>query len=328
MIISIRGFVRNLLFAIAPISAALSIHTASAQPSMSVYPTKPVRVLVGLAPGGAIDVQARWIAQKLTEQFGRQFVIDNRAGAGGLIAYELTANAPRDGYTLVAASPSLTIAPALQAHVPVDPVRDFAPVSLVTRAPYIVVVIPSFAATSMAEFIAYARARPDQVLVGASGRTAIHLGAMWLARATNIELTIVTYKGNAPVIADMLAGQLHATLSNVLSARPLLKSGRLRALAVTTLQRSSVLPDLPTVAESGVPGFNVDSWHGWMAPKGTPRAVVMLLNRALANAVGSTDVAEKLAADGASGIGGSPEEFGQHIAQEILRWKTVIGKLD
>ena len=323
----IRSFARARLCALTLISST-QLPSAGPAFAQSAYPAKPVRVLVGLAPGGAIDIQARWIAQKLTERFGRQFIIDNRAGAGGLIAYELTANAPPDGYTLVAASPSLTIAPALQADVPVDPVRDFAPISLVTRAPYIVVVIPSFPANSMQEFIVYAKARPNQVLVGASGRTAIHLGAMWLARATNIEVTFVTYKGNAPVISDMLAGQVHATLANVLSARPLLKSGKLRALAVTTLQRSTVLPELPTVAESGVPGFNVESWHGWLAPKGTPRSVILQLNRALADAIGSTDVAEKLASDGASGIVGSPEEFGQHIARDLVRWKAVTAKID
>ena len=326
----IDRYSRHRQYAIVLIAAATFLlpDCAFAQPAAPAYPSKPVRVIVGLAPGGAIDVQARWIAQKLTENLGRQFIIDNRAGAGGLIAFQLTANAPPDGYTLVAASPALTIAPALQENVALDPVHDLAPISLVIRAPHVVVVIPSFPANSMQEFIAYARARPNQVLVGASGRTAIHMGAMWLARATNIEVTFVTYKGNAPVLTDMLAGQLHATLSNIISARPLLKSGRLRALAVTTLQRSSVLPDLPTVAESGVPGFNVESWHGWLAPKATPRPIVMLLYRALAGAVGSADIAEKLAADGAIGIAGSPDEFGRHIAQDIVRWKAVAGKIN
>lgn len=302
---------------------ALAVALLATSPAHTAYPERPVRVIVGLAAGGATDAQARWFAQKLSETLGRQFVIDNRAGAGGMIAFQVAANAPPDGYTLVAATPALSIAPSLPAKKTLDPVTDFAPISLVTKAPFFVVVTPAFQATSMKDLIAYARARPEELMMGVPSGTSIHMGAVWLGLATNTRMTFVTYKGNAPVISDILAGQIHATLANGVSAQPLLKSGRLRALAVTTSERSSALPDLPTVAESGVPGYDVNTWHGWLAPKGTPRAIIMQLNAALANATRSPALAEKLAADGAIIVGTSPEQFSRHIAEEVERWKSL-----
>lgn len=316
---------RTIFFRALPAVLATILHAAPI--AHAAYPERPVRVIVGLAPGGATDAQARWFAQKLSETFGKQFVIDNRAGAGGMIAFQLAANAPPDGYTLVAATPALSIAPSLPSKTTLDPVNDFAPVSLVTKAPFFVVVTPSFPAASIKDLIAYARARPEELMMGVPSGTSIHMGAAWLALATNTRMTFVTYKGNAPVISDILAGQIHATLANGVSAQPLFKTGRLRALAVTTSERSSAFPDLPTVAEAGVPGYDVNTWHGWLAPKGTPRAIVMQLNAALVEATKSPALAEKLATDGAIIVGGSPEQFSRHIAQEVERWKSLAGRI-
>jgi tripartite-type tricarboxylate transporter receptor subunit TctC len=286
------------------------------------YPAKPVRLLVGIAPGGATDVQARWFAQKLTTALGRPFVVDNRSGAGGLIAYHAAVTAAADGYTLLVTSPGVTIAAASE-QKPIDPLRDTAPISLLTKAPFLVVVLPSLQVKTLQELIAYAKARPNEFVMAPAGRTAPHMGVLWLSYATKSNMTIITYKGVNPALVDLLAGQVHATLSNVPTSTPHVRSGRLRALAVTSPQRTSAMPDLPTVAESGIPGYDVSTWNGWVAPRGTPAAIVMTLNRALVNAAAAPDIAERLAVDGGSAIGSSPAEFARHMADEIARWEKL-----
>jgi tripartite-type tricarboxylate transporter receptor subunit TctC len=289
------------------------------------YPAKPVRVVVGLAPGGATDIQARWYSQIISESLGAQFIVDNRTGAGGIIAYELVAKAPPDGYTLLAATPSITLAAAFADKAPYDPVKDYAPVSMLTRAPNLVVVTPSFPAKTIPELIAYAKARPGQLLFGISGKgTSVHLGGAWLSFATGTRFNLVPYKGTGPVLTALVAGEVQTTFANVLSVLPFVKQGRLRAIAVTTLERSPVLPDLPTVVEGGVPGFEVSTWHGWLAPRGTPASVIKVLNEALAKAVKTPDIAKKLAEDGALPVATPPAELGRQIADEMVRWKKLI----
>ena len=309
-----------------PAVAACSLlaNSAISQTPVAAYPAKPVRVIVGLAPGGANDVQARWYAQKLTERMGKPFIVDNRAGAGGLVAVQIMASAPADGYTVLVASPSFTITPALQDSAAYDPVKDHAPISLLSKAPYLVVVAPAFPAKSIKELIALARAKPDELIMGVAGGTSIHLGAVWLAHATRTRFTIVTYKGNAPAQADVLGGQVHGTLANVLSAMPQIKAGRLRALAVTSAERSSVLPELPTVAESGLPGYDVTTWHAWVAARGTPPAIIRRLNAELAGIVKAPEIAARLADDGAVAVASSPEQLGLVIADEVGRWKKLV----
>ncbi|HSQ05157.1 MAG TPA: tripartite tricarboxylate transporter substrate-binding protein, partial [Burkholderiales bacterium] len=254
---------------------AIALHGYAAHAAVAAYPAKPIRVIVGLAPGGATDIQARWFAQKMSENLGRSFIIDNRTGAGGLIAYQLVRNAAPDGYTVVAATATFTLAAALQAKPPYDPVLDFAPISLVTKAPYLVVVHNSFPAKSMKEVIAFAKAKPGALLIAIPGTgTTNHLGGLWLQHATSTKITLVPYKGAGPSFGALLAGEVNMTFANVVSALPVVRSGRVRALAVTTAQRSPALADLPTVAESGVPGFDVNTWHGWLAPNGTPRSII------------------------------------------------------
>lgn len=305
-------------------AAALG-HFSQAAGAAEPYPSKPVRIIVGLAPGGATDIQARWYAQKLTERLGRSFIVDNRTGAGGLLAYQIAANAAPDGYTVVAATASFTIVPAVQAKVPYDTVKDYEPVALVTKAPYLVIVSNSFGPKTVSEMIAYARAKPGALLIAIPGTGTInHLGGAWLSQLTNTKITLVPYKGAGPSLAAVLSNEVPVTFANVLSALPMVKTGRVRAIAVTTGERSSALPDLPTIAEGGAPGFDVATWHGWLAPKGTPRAVVLKLNQELAAVVKSPEIGDKLAEDGAIAITQTPEQFGKYIADEGSRWKSLV----
>lgn len=291
----------------------------------SAYPAKPVRIIVGVAPGGATDAQARMFSQRLSESLGHQFVVDNRLGAGGLLGFTTVASATPDGYTLLATSPSLTTVQAFQAKPAYDPVKGFAPISLVTRAPYLVVAHPLFAAKSMSELIAYARSRPDTVNFGLSGLGSIyHLGAAWISSTANIKMAMIPYKGVGPALTDLLTGQIHVTFANPTNVVGHVKSGRLRALAVTSAARSRVFPELQTVAESGVPGFNVTSWQGWLAPKATPAAIIHRLSTELARFVQSHEIAERLAADGGEPVGSTPEQFLQLIVSESARWRQLV----
>ena len=316
-------------FAMALIAAATWASCVQAQRLAAghteTYPTKPVRVIVGLAPGGATDVQARIFSQKLSEELGRQFVVDNRSGAGGLIGVQTVAGAAPDGYTLLAATPGFTIGPAFYDKPPYHPVRNFAPISLVTKAPFLIVVHPSFPARTVNDLVTFARSKPGALDFGVGGMgTSIHLGAVWIGNATNTKITIIPYKGTGPVLTALLAGEIHTTFANPINAIPLVRAGRLRALAVTSSERSRVFADVATVSEAGIPGFDVTTWHGWLAPRGAPAAIVNRLSAALAKAVKAAETAEKLAADGGEPVGSTPEQFGQFIAAEITRWSKLI----
>ncbi len=314
------------VFAAVMTGFALSFHSLRAMAADSGgYPAKPVRVIVGLAPGGATDIQARIFSQKLSEELGHPFVVDNRAGAGGSIAFKTVANATPDGYTLLAATPSFTIAPAFYAKPPYDPARDFAAISLVTKAPYLMVVNPSLPVKSVSELIAYAKANPRTVNFGTGGLgTGVHLGIVWINNATNANIAIIPYKGTGPVLTDLLAGQINVTFANIINALAYIKTGRLRALAVTSAERSSVLPDLSTVAESGIAGFDVTTWHGWLAPKGTPAAIVNRLSTGLARFVKQPETMEKLAADGGEPVASTPAQTTAFLATEVIRWKKLV----
>ncbi len=313
-------------FAAVMVFSASSVHAQRpAAAEAGAYPAKPVRVIVGLAPGGATDIQARIFSQRLSEELGRQFVVDNRAGAGGLIAFQTVAKAAPDGYTILAATPSFTIAPAFYDKPPYDPVKDFAAISLVTKAPYLIVVNPSLPAKSMTELIAYAKSNPKAVNFGTGGLgTGVHLGIVWINNATNANITIIPYKGTGPVLTDLLAGQINVTFANIINVLAYTKANRLRALAVTSSERSRVLPDLPTVAESGIPGFDVTTWHGWLAPKGTPAAIVNRLSTGLARFVKQPETMEKLAADGGEPVASMPAQATAFVATEVVRWRKLV----
>jgi len=291
------------------------------------WPSKPVRVIVPQAPGGATDIQARLFAAKMSEGLGQQFIVDNRAGGGAaaVVAFSLAAKANPDGYTLLAIIPSFTFSPALYQNYPVDPVKDFAPVSWMTRAPYLLVVNASSPAQSAGELIAQAKARPGELMFGAGNTgSGTHLVTLWFLAAANIKATYVPYRSTGIAMLDLAGGRIDATLANVLSAGPQVKTGKLRALGISTAQRSSVLPGLPTIAEQGAPGYNASTFHGYAVPAGTPAAIVNKLSAAFARIVRSPDVAGKLAADGGEPIGSTPREFRDFIAAEVRVWRRIV----
>lgn len=298
---------------------------ACAQGPAGAYPVKPVRVIVGLAPGGATDIQARIVAQKLSDNLRRSFIVENRTGAGGTIGYAHVATSAPDGYTLLATSSGYSITPAMYKKLSYDPVKDFAPISLVAEAPFLLLVHPSVPVKSATELLKLAKARPGVLDFGSAGVGSSTHMALELYRITaRIKVTHVPYRGTGPALVDTIAGQVHALFGNVLSSLPHVRSGKLRALAVTTAKRSAVLPDLPTIAESGVPGYETSTWHGWLAPAGTPASIVTRLSSEIAKSLQARDVKERFATDGGEPVGGTPEQFTRHLVTEITRWRKVV----
>lgn len=294
-------------------------------PGASGYPVKAVRVIVSYAPGGATDIVARLVAQKLTERMGRSFIIDNVTGAGGVIGDSAVARAAPDGYTLLGTSSTFAINPAVVAKLPFDPIKGFTPIALVARAPFMLVVHPSVPAKSVRELVALAKANPGKLDYASAGQgTAVHLAVELFCSMASVKMMHIPYKGSGLALIDLLSGQVQLTFANVLSSRAHVQSGRLRALAVSSAKRSAVLPELPTVSESGVPGYDTASWYGYLAPSGTPQPIVQRLNAEIIHGIKSPDMSERLATDGAEPAGGTPDDFGQFVASEIMRWRTVV----
>jgi tripartite-type tricarboxylate transporter receptor subunit TctC len=311
------------IWVLAAVAWAGTPHHLHAQ-SAGNYPSKLVRVIVPTAPGAATDLQARLLAQKLSESLKRQFVVENRPGAGYLIGYGIVTKADPDGHTLLASSLALTLIPALRPDLPNDPSKDLAPVSLVSKAPFLLLVHPSLPPRTAKDLIAMAKAKPGVFDMGVANGTTTHIVSAYFASAAGIKLTLVPYKGTGMVMVDTMAGQIHMLFGNVLASLPNVRSGRLRALAVSTASRSSVLPEIPTLIESGVPGFDVSTWHGWFAPAGTPAAITSKLSSELAKAVQSPDLKRALTDDGGDPIGSNPEELRKLVATEVPRWRKVV----
>jgi len=290
------------------------------------YPAKPIRVIVAFTPGGTSDIVGRLVAQKLTATFGQQAIVDNRPGAGGAIGNEIAAKAPPDGYTLVIGHiGTLAVNPTLFAKLPYDPVKDFQPITLISKAASIMVVHPSLPVTSVKEYIALAKARPGALAYGSPGNgSAGHLLMGYFSMAAKIELLHVPYKGTAPALIDLIAGQTSAVFTGIPGILPHVKAGRLRVIGVSTAKRVDSLPDVPTVAESGLPGFDVTQWWGVLAPAGTPLPIVTKLNETLGTALRSGDLRTRLAATGAEPTPSTPDEFHAFIKSEIARWAPVI----
>lgn len=300
---------------------------AAAQSATGSFPAKPVRVVVPQAAGGATDIQARLFAARMSQNLGQQFIVDNRAGGGaaGIVAMTTVARAAPDGHTLLAIVPSFTFSPALHKNYPVDPIKDFAPVSWMTRAPYLLVVNAASPAKSVKDFITHARAQPEGILFGAGNLgSGTHLVTLWFLSAANVKAAYVPYRSVGLAMLDLTAGRIDATLANVLSAVSPVKAGKLRALGISTASRSRILPDLPTIAEQGVPGYDASTFHGYAAPAGTPPAIVDKLSTEFAKVVKSPGIAERLSDDGGEPIGSTPREFRQFIALEILVWRKVV----
>jgi tripartite-type tricarboxylate transporter receptor subunit TctC len=305
-------------------SAALAL-AAFAGAQAPAYPTKPVRLVVPFPAGGATDILARAVAQKLGETWGQTFVVDNRPGAGGNIGSELVAKAAPDGYTLEMGTVGThAINASLYAKMPYDHVKDFAPIILVAGVPNVLVVNPAVPVNSVQELIAYAKANPGKLNFASSGSgTSIHLSGELFKVMAGVQMTHVPYKGSAPALADLLGGQVQLMFDNLPPSLPQIKGGKLRALAVTSASRAPALPDTPTIAESGLPGFEASSWFGLLAPAGTPPAIIAKLNTEIATWLASPEAREKLLALGATAAGGTPEDFARHIQQETAKWAKV-----
>jgi tripartite-type tricarboxylate transporter receptor subunit TctC len=292
------------------------------------YPAKPVRLIVPFAAGGGNDTVARVIAQQLSSSLRQQVVVENRPGAGGIVGAEAAARSAPDGYTLfLGGVGSLAVNPNLVRKLSYDPVRDFAPVALIASAPSVLVVHPAVPANTIAEFHTYARANPGKLNYASNGNgSSAQLAAVMYESAAGVRMVHVPYKGLAPALADVLSGEVQVMFSSVVAIVPQIKAGRLRALAVTGKKRISLLPDLPTLAESGLAGYEAGSWYGILAPAGTPRVIVNRLNAGIVAALVQPSVRDQLVNEGAEPIGGSPEEFAAHIGAELARMRKVIGE--
>jgi tripartite-type tricarboxylate transporter receptor subunit TctC len=303
------------------------IVTAHAQmeKASTAYPTKAIRLIVPFAPGGSNDIMARLIGQKFSEAFGQQVVADNRAGASGIIGTDIAAKAAPDGYTLLMMSLTFAVNPSLFRKLPYDTQKDLTPVTLVASAPLMLVVHPSIPAKSVQELVAYAKANPGKLNFGSGGPgTTPHLAGEMLKMMIGAQMTHVPYKGGGPALADLMGGQIQLMLENIPSTLPLAKSGKLRALAVTALTRSLLVPDLPTLDEAGLKGYEIVGWNGLFVPTGTPRAIVNLLHTTTAKALEQRDLKERLATLGAEGVGSSPDEFKAFVQAEIRKWARVV----
>jgi tripartite-type tricarboxylate transporter receptor subunit TctC len=290
------------------------------------FPSKPIRILVGAATGGGVDITARILAAKLSESLRQQCVVDNRPGASGNIASELVAKAAPDGHTLLMGTIApLAINPSLYANLTFDPVRDFAPVSRAADSTNVLVIHPSVPARSVRELIAIAKARPAQLLYGsAQTGSAGHLAGELFNAAAHVKIVHVPYKGGAPAMIDLISGQLQIIFATVITAVPQVKSGRIKALAVTTAKRSQVMPALPTMDEAGLPGFEVNNWYGVVAPARTPPEIVQVLNREMVRALNLPDVKDVMLKQGLDPAPSTPDEFGAYIKSEIAKWRKVV----
>ena len=298
---------------------------AALEVSAQAYPSKPVRFLVPFTAGGGADIIARVIGQKLQEKWGQQVVVDNRGGAGGNLAAELTAAAAPDGYTIFQFNVANAIAISLYKKLNYDPVKDFSAVSLLASSPFIFLAQPALKAATVQELIAQAKAQPGKLIYASSGNGGpSHLAGELLKTMAGINITHVPYKGVAPALSDVFAGQVQLMFAVPASGLPQVKAGRLRALGVTGAKRTPLAPDLPTVAESGVPGYEASTWYGLVTPAKAPRAVVSKLYADVKQVLALPEVQERLTGVGVELIGNSPEEFAQFIKTEIARWSRVV----
>ncbi len=289
------------------------------------WPSKPIRMVVAFPPGGPTDIVSRVIAQRLSEQLGQQVIIDNKPGAGGNIAAELIANAPADGYTLFYNTSAVVIGPALYSKVNYDTLKDFAPVALTASVPMVLAVNPNLPARSVKEFLDLARSKPGQLNYSSSGTgTITHLASAMLSTQTGIQTQHVPYKGSAPGLVDLASGQTQFMIDTINTVLPYVRDGRLRGLAVSSMKRSSVLPDLPTLHESGLSGFDASAWQGIVAPAATPSDIVQRLNAEVNKALAHPEVRAKLAAQGADVLGGTSAEYAAHLRSELPRWAKAV----
>jgi len=314
-----RGVAATLFIAAATLVAP---QVASAQ----AYPTKPVRMVVPFPPGGSLDIAGRLIAQKLSEAWGQSVVVENKPGAGGNIGADLVAKSPADGYTiLLGALSTHAVNPSLYKTMPYDAAKDFAPITLIAVTPNVLVVNASSPVNNVKEFIAYAKANPGKLAFGSgSSGSAGHLAGELFKVETGTDAVHVPFKGGAPATQALLAGDTQFMFDNLANAMAQVKAGKLKALAVTTAKRSPLVPDLPTMAEAGLPGFDISTWYGFFAPAGTPPAIVAKWNADVTKILNSPDVRAKFVADGAEPSPNTPEQFAQMIAAELAKYAKLV----
>ena len=312
------------------IIAAIAVLSAIAPAIAQNYPNRPVRFIVPFAPGGNTDVQGRLIAQKLTEIWNQQVVVDNRAGAGGTVGVEMLARAPADGYTIALASfGNILVGPSLFPKLGYDPLKDLAPVVLVSQPPGLLVVNPGLPVKNVTELIAYAKANPGKLNYGSAGNgTWNHLFAEHFKALTGIQMTHIPYKGANPAVTDVIGGQIQLSFAPFPAAVPQIKSGRLRVLGVTSVQRSPVLPDVPTIAEAGLPGYSAATWFAVLAPAKTPQTIIAKLNTDINAALVRPEVKAAFAADGTEPAGGTAEQLRESMRSGIKQWGDLVRNLD
>ncbi len=315
---------RRALMALA-LSLPLSLAATGLALAQDKYPSKPVTVIVPQAAGGANDAIARVIAQKLTEQFGQSFIVDNRTGAGGNVGTVAAARAKADGYTLmVTADSSMVINPSLYKSTGFDPIKDFEPVGTVATAGYVLVANPAFAAKNTAELISLAKQQPGKINIGSAGNgTLNHLIGEMLGKAAGIDLVHIPYKGSSAAVTDLVAGQVQVSVQSLPSSIAFIRSGKIKVLGVVNPKRLPALPDSPTIGET-VKGFGTTPWYGMFAPAGTPKPIVAQLNAAIAKALESKDVQERLAGVGCEPYKSAPEQFGQLVRDDLPRWAKIV----
>jgi tripartite-type tricarboxylate transporter receptor subunit TctC len=309
-----------------PMASALVglLLAAGGAAAQSDYPSRAVRIVVPSSPGGGTDILARVLADYLAKSLRGQFYVENRPGAGQMIGIEAVAHAAPDGYTLLMAASTLSLNPVMYKNVKYDPVRDFAPVSLVASVPNVLVVHPSVPARTLAELIALAKQKPGQMSYASAGiGTSPHMGMELLKSMAGIDMQHVPFRGTAPAVTEILSGRIPAGLSNTFTAMPLIEGGQLRALAVTGRKRAESMPTVPTVAEAGVPNYEALQWYGLLAPAGTPPEIVERLQAEVAQALKTPEVKERLAGDGAEPVGSTPAEFLALIKDELQKWSDV-----
>ncbi len=310
------GVLAGMALALGPLNAALA----------QSYPSKPIRVIVPFPPGGTTDILARALGIHLTKAWGQPVPIENRPGAGGNIGADLVAKSPPDGYTLIMGTVGThAINMSLYSRMPYDTVKDFAPITLVASVPNVLVVHPSMPVKTVRDLIELAKSKPGQINFASSGNgTSIHLAGELFKTMAGVSMVHVPYKGSAPAVADLLGGQVSLMFDNMPSSLPHIKAGKLRGIAVTSARRSPATPELPTIAEAALPGYEASSWFGMLAPAGTPKEIVGKLNHTIVASLQTPEMKERLSSQGAEPVGNTPEEFAAYIQAEIAKWAKVV----
>jgi tripartite-type tricarboxylate transporter receptor subunit TctC len=307
--------------AVLAIAGAVMVCCAYAQTD---YPAKPVRIVIPIAPGGGTDIVGRMVAQKLTQAFNQQFIVDNRPGAGGIIGSDAVAKAAPDGYTVLLTPTSHTINPSIYAKLPYDTVKDFAPVALLVSVTTVFVAHPSLPARTVAEVVALAKARPGQLSFGSAGNGHLfHLTGELFKTAAKIDMVHVPYKGGAPAISSLVSGEVSLLFETMLALQPFIEAKRVRPIAVASAERSPLLPGVPTFVESGFPGIVAANWYAVFAPATTPRAAIMRLNGEIGRALNAPDMRERLQAQGTEVVAGTPEQLGDFVKSELAKWSAA-----